>query len=365
MTSLDSASLTRPRAAESAPATDRARSPASSTMHPRFHLDVLRWFATLTRVAGVDPADLTVHVVGSTRSEALDYLGDQGVRVVGVEGFDPRSPHCNKISGARQLAADGVERAGRALRHRRGNPRRSPSLGPVPPDRWRRSWSTTRIHPSRCWPAMFTAAGARPAAARSRCRGIREVHGGGKRQRRPVPDPGPAPGPVADGWESWARWLLDRPELLGQLGGARGPGGHGAGAGCRGRRSDATRCPMEHPGPRARPHPRRRRRAGRHPLPPRGRCRRGHPVDRIGADRPRIDAANEAIEPVWHRAFPNATFWQWRYLTDPASRIGVGSRGCPSRASGDCWIGAARGRPARVGARRRLRRRRGGSGTFV
>src|SRR6202022_3621695 len=71
--------------------------------HPRFHLDALRWFATLTAVAGVDPTELVVHVVGPESSDALDYLKSQGVAIRTVDRFDHRSPHCNKISGALRL----------------------------------------------------------------------------------------------------------------------------------------------------------------------------------------------------------------------------------------------------------------------
>ena len=77
--------------------------------HPRFHLEALRWFACLTEVAGADPNDLVVHVVGSESSDALDFLKAQGVAVRPVSRFDPRSPHCNKISGALQLTNERIE----------------------------------------------------------------------------------------------------------------------------------------------------------------------------------------------------------------------------------------------------------------
>ncbi|HXA31255.1 MAG TPA: hypothetical protein VNV87_03270, partial [Acidimicrobiales bacterium] len=77
--------------------------------HPRFHLDALRWFASLTKLAGVSPTDLVVHVVGTRSSEVLDYLRSQGVTVGRVEGFDPRSPHCNKIAGALRLADEVID----------------------------------------------------------------------------------------------------------------------------------------------------------------------------------------------------------------------------------------------------------------
>jgi len=47
--------------------------------HPRFHLDALRWFASLATIAGVDAGDVVVHVVGSDTSDALDYQRSYGV----------------------------------------------------------------------------------------------------------------------------------------------------------------------------------------------------------------------------------------------------------------------------------------------
>ncbi len=45
---------------------------------PRLHLEALRWFACLTEVAGIDPNQLVVHVVGPTSSEVLGYLDPKG-----------------------------------------------------------------------------------------------------------------------------------------------------------------------------------------------------------------------------------------------------------------------------------------------
>jgi hypothetical protein len=76
--------------------------------NPRFHLEVLRWYATLTGTCGVRPEHLVVNAVSGTNSDALDYLRAQGVVIDTVEPFDPRSPHCNKIKGAISLADRGV-----------------------------------------------------------------------------------------------------------------------------------------------------------------------------------------------------------------------------------------------------------------
>jgi hypothetical protein len=76
---------------------------------PRFHLEALRWYATLSLVVGVDPSELVVHAVGGSETAALGYLRQRGVSVVDVEVFDERSPHCNKIAGASSLARLGVD----------------------------------------------------------------------------------------------------------------------------------------------------------------------------------------------------------------------------------------------------------------
>ncbi len=76
---------------------------------PRFHFEALRWYAALNRIAGVDASDLIVHTVGSDESAQLDYLRHRGVCVRPVEQFDKRHLHCNKISGALALAASTVE----------------------------------------------------------------------------------------------------------------------------------------------------------------------------------------------------------------------------------------------------------------
>jgi hypothetical protein len=70
---------------------------------PKYSAEAGRWFAVLTRVARVDPRDLTVHFIGEP-SLALRRLARYGVRLVEVEPFDARVPTCNKIAGILELA---------------------------------------------------------------------------------------------------------------------------------------------------------------------------------------------------------------------------------------------------------------------
>ena len=294
--------------------------------HPRFHLDALRWFAALTIIAGVDPADLLIHVVGSATSDALDYLANHGVRVVSIEKFDSRSPHCNKISGARRLAVDGVDgwavlcdtdvavlEDPRTL----DTPIRSVASKPVDDPN----------PPLEVLDGVFKASGLElpelvplpwdPDQS--------TVAGNGNGGLYLIP--GPLLSTVANAWEYWARWLLDRPHLLDgwavhvdQVAMALALAAEGIDpASLDVRWNTPVHVPERIPPDVSEPavvHYHQR-------VDPTGQIRLtgSAPIDA------RITAANEAIEHVWHGAFPNATFWQWRYLTDPDLGSGVGSRG--------------------------------------
>jgi hypothetical protein len=78
--------------------------------NPVLHDQVLRWFASLTLVARVPADELLVVRVDGADSRQLGYLGSAGVGLLDVPSFDARAPHCNKISGMgalRQLDAEG------------------------------------------------------------------------------------------------------------------------------------------------------------------------------------------------------------------------------------------------------------------
>lgn len=73
---------------------------------PRFHIEALRWYASLTKVVGLSATDLTVYVVGNSQSEALRYLRSRGVVVHEVLPFDRRHPPSNKTAGALALSRE-------------------------------------------------------------------------------------------------------------------------------------------------------------------------------------------------------------------------------------------------------------------
>ncbi len=84
--------------------------------HPRFQLEVLRFFATVTRLALVDPADLVVFEVDRGQrlpTPAGRFLADEGVHIERLVPFDERSPHLNKLAATHRLAEMGV--TGRAV----------------------------------------------------------------------------------------------------------------------------------------------------------------------------------------------------------------------------------------------------------
>jgi hypothetical protein len=161
-------------------------------------------------VAGVDSSDLVVHAVGACQSAVLDYLREQGVVVRDVEPFDVRSPHCNKISGALDLAATGVD--GLAvltdtdvvvLEDPRGLGISNRTVGLKPVDAAKPSLSVLQ--------AVFEAAGLGLPSLWPVDLGP-TVAGNGNGGLYLVP--GEVLTVVMSAWELWARWLLDRLDLL-------------------------------------------------------------------------------------------------------------------------------------------------------
>lgn len=294
---------------------------------PRFHLDVMRWYAALTRLAGVTPADLLVHAVRPAGSEALDLLRERGVTVREVEPFDAASPHCNKIAGALSLAELG-ERSGVFVLTDADvavceDPRRlEMPAGHV---------GMTPVHmgnpPLAVLEGVFAAAGvAAPRRVDIQWQpGESTLAGNGNGGLYLVP--GALLPAVAHGWAEWARWLLARRELLAewalhvdQVAMALAL----AAAGIPTWELDirwnlpthvAAILPASPPVPAVVHYHQHVDAAGR--LAPTGR----EAIDL------RVAAANTALDELWRERFPNALFWEWRYLSNPALGSGTGSRG--------------------------------------
>ena len=181
--------------------------------HPRFHLEALRWYATLSEVAGVAPDDLVVHSVGASTSDVLEFLRSEGVTVRGIDRFDDRSPHCNKISGALRLAED--DAAGLTVLCDTDvvvleDPRRVD----VPDDAVAGKPVDAPLPPLEVLLRIFAAAGlsAPPAVPLPWERDQRTLSGNTNGGLYLVP--GPLLRGVATAWAHWATWLLDHLELL-------------------------------------------------------------------------------------------------------------------------------------------------------
>jgi SAM-dependent methyltransferase len=296
--------------------------------HPRFHLEALRWFASLTRLAGVDPTDLVVHAISPAQTDSLKYLQAQGVAIREIQPFDPRSPHCNKISGALRLARDEPRRLS-VLTDSDIVFFEDPRQLKVPSDKI----GMTPVHmanpPLEILTTVFAAAG----LPLPRCAAIQlqpgECTAAGNGNGGLYLVPGALLPDVARAWAHWAEWLLARSELLAawavhvdQVAMALALAAEGIEIFDLDVRWNfpihvAAIIPADPPSPAVIHYHQRVDPAGR--LSSTG----------VAAIDRRIQDANAALGDVWREEFPNATFWEWRYLTDPDLGSGVGSRGKP------------------------------------
>ena len=294
--------------------------------HPRFHLDALRWFVSLATIAGVDAGDLVVHVVGSDTSDALDYLRSRGVRVQSIDPFDPRSPRCNKVASALRLAQE-PNKGLVALCDTDVAILEDPRSLVLPPGSIGGKVVDTPVPPLNVLHEIFSAAEVPVPATTSLPWGEGQSTVVGNSNGGLYLVPAPVLPVLASAWETWARWLLDRPELLAdwtfvvdQVAMALALAAEGIGSVALDVRwntpiHDLTRIPPDPPTPVVLHY--------HHEIDPQGRIRlTGSPsIDS------QIDRVNSAIGHLWQEAFPNATFWQWRYLTYPEIGSGTGSRG--------------------------------------
>jgi SAM-dependent methyltransferase len=293
---------------------------------PRFHLDALRWYASLTGVAGVDPTDLVVHVVGRRDTDALDLLRSRGVTIRPVQPFDSRSPHCNKISGALSLAEEGVEGIA-VLTDSDIVVCEDPRAHPVGPDAVAMKCVDGPNPPLAIVERVFNEAGVElpPLVGLDFSPKSRTVEGnanGGIYLLR-----GELLGPVATAWSRWARWLLDRIELLGQF-----PKYVDQMAMALAVRDARIATQRLHPRWNMPTHAPKwiSRKAGQpavlHYHEAVQTTALVSPVGNRAIDA-RIAECNTAISELWRECFPLNSFWDWRYRSNPALGPGPGSRG--------------------------------------
>lgn len=296
---------------------------------PRFHLDALRWYATLNRIVGADPRDMVVHAVGGASSEVLTFMRSMGVTIVEVPAFDARSPHCNKISGALALAEIGVD--GMAVLSDTDvafleDPRR---LHIAPGSVGMRVVGSGNP-PLHILEAVFEAAGISlpglvplelvpgQSTLSGHANGGLYLVAGNVLPR------------LARSWARWAHWVLEHVDLLERWSTfidqtAMTLALADEGIGCHSldvrwnfpSQKNPERFPPGVVGPSV---------IHYHTHLTNGGLLRPTGVDAVDK---RIDVANAGIAEVWHQAFPNATFWDWRYRSDPDRGSGMGSRGEP------------------------------------
>jgi SAM-dependent methyltransferase len=293
---------------------------------PRFHLDALRWYASLTGVAGVDPTDLVVHVVGRHDTDALDLLRSKGVTIRPVKPFDSRSPHCNKISGALSLAEENVEGVA-VLTDADVVVCEDPRTYPVELGAVAMKCVDGPNPPFAIVELVFDKAGVElpPLVSLDFMPKSRTVEGNanggiyllrGELLRR-----------LATAWSHWARWLLERIELLGpfpkyvdQIAMALAlRDAQIAIQRLQPRWNMPTHVPKWIP-----------RKAG-----PPAVLHYHEAVQTTALVSPvgnrvidaRIAACNAAISELWSERFPLNSFWDWRYRSNPVLGPGSGSRG--------------------------------------
>jgi 2-polyprenyl-3-methyl-5-hydroxy-6-metoxy-1,4-benzoquinol methylase len=278
----------------------------------------------------VDPTDLIVHAVGPIQSEVLAFLDTQGVSVTSIQPFDERSPHCNKISGALSLAEGAI--AGLAVLTDTDvvvlEDPRSLSI----PARAVASKIVDRAHPGLpILETVFTTAGLTlpPLVTVDWHPEESTVAGNGNGGLYIVP--GAILSDVAHAWERWARWLLERIDILGQetrfvdqVAMVMAMAAEGVEAfrldprwNFPTHRFQRNAMPKDAGAPAVMHY--------HEDLNPMGLLTRTG----VAAVDGQIDKANAAIGEIWHEVFPNSTFWEWRYTTNPELGSGVGSRGKP------------------------------------
>ena len=76
---------------------------------PAFKQQALRWFVSLTRACGVRPESLLIFAAGdAARSAELRWIAGRGAEVISIAAFDARNGYCNKIEGFTRFAAMGI-----------------------------------------------------------------------------------------------------------------------------------------------------------------------------------------------------------------------------------------------------------------
>lgn len=292
--------------------------------HPQFQLELFRWFATATECAGIPANRLVVHAVAPGDGEVVQFVKEMGVRVEVIEPFDQRSPHCNKIAGVQALAMHAAALSGPvALTDTDMLIMSDPtSLSTGGGKLFGKSVDLANP-PLEMLTEIFRIAGVPlPSETPDKIPTLSGNLNGGLYVLDGVDLPR-----VSEAWARWAKWILDRPNLLGpyqfhvdQV------------AMCLSLAEEEMEVglldlawnlpthledwlPRELEAPKIVHYHRRVTTTGL--------------VEQVG--HPTVDEqiarANVTISDLMANFFPNETFWSWRYQNDPNLGSGVGSRG--------------------------------------
>jgi SAM-dependent methyltransferase len=281
----------------------------------------------LNRAAGVPAQDLVVHAVRTSTSDVLDYLQGRGVDVRIVEPFDNRSHTCNKISAALALASAASADRLYILTDSDIAIGRDPAVAHIGPALAAKVVDAPNP-PLDILRQIFQVAGLelpRPVEP-DFDRSDRTVAGHFNGGLYTVP--GAFLPILSASWSEWARWLLDR-GLLGR---------HGffvdqvaMTMAIVEKQIAIVNLGREWNFPTHVPEWIRKDAAPPAVVHYHGRVEPTGLISVTGS--PPVDGViavlNEAISGVWHEAFPNETFWNWRYRNNPSLGSGFGSRGVP------------------------------------
>jgi hypothetical protein len=296
---------------------------------PQIWSSITPWLATAVGLAGIDPSRMYVHHVCPLRPEVASLCARLGVNVVSVPAFDPRSPHSNKIRQCRSDYgdADRVVLTDVDIVFARDVPLETITApvagklvdGPNPSVAvLERIFAEAGI----ALPERFACSSWNAQSQRITF----ETVGGNFNGGLYVVD-APFLAVLGVRWAHWARWLLDRVELLDkwrvhvdQVSFCLALGEAGSGLQIL---SDAWNFPTH----------RQMDIAADEPilLHHHGRLDAHMRLQQVDAPQARsvIERVNHTIEQFQRQYFDNRSFWNHRYAHHPALGSGQGSRGEP------------------------------------
>nr|MDT0659797.1 hypothetical protein [Micromonospora sp. DSM 115978] len=182
---------------------------------PRYTHEAWIWSTTLLRLALRKPHEVVVHLVEGVDSQDFDFLRDLGVEIRTVPRFDQRHPYSNKLS---QLESEALQDADLLVLTDCDIAFADDVSGLFSGLEMVAAKTVDLARPSHDhWKRIFAAAGfdSEPGlalATHSREPTFSQNFNGGVYVLTRA-----AFAAIRVGWPRWNRWLLDRPEILGDL----------------------------------------------------------------------------------------------------------------------------------------------------